>query len=73
MVIPVAVATMTPIPLTIAYIAKRIRECRAKKTTYEVDCPDDYEDDMKNQLHLSPSSTSSLHKDANDNSKAVLA
>ncbi|XP_045600862.2 hepatic sodium/bile acid cotransporter [Procambarus clarkii] len=74
MVIPIAVATMTPIPLTIAYIIKRIQDCRKRHRKLELKCPYDDEDDIKNDMPLSAStSCTPLHKDANDNSKIVLA
>lgn len=74
MVIPIAVATMTPIPLTIAYIFKRIKKCRDGSSKYELD-RFEYEDDEKqHSLQLSTSdSTTPIHKDANDNCKAAVA
>ncbi|XP_066942403.1 ileal sodium/bile acid cotransporter-like [Macrobrachium rosenbergii] len=74
MVIPVAVATMTPIPLTIAYIFNRIKKCRQKPSNYEIDCSEYEDDDEKGSVQMSPSdSTTPLHKDANDNCKAAIA
>lgn len=61
MVIPVAVATMTPIPLTVAYIFKRVQECRGKTKTLKFDIPFD-----DNDNHTLASSTSPLNKSPSD-------
>lgn len=68
MVIPVAVATMTPIPLTVAYIIKRVQECRGKAATLKVDIPFD-----DNDNHALTSSTSPLHKSPSDSCKPIHA
>lgn len=61
MVIPVAVATMTPIPLTIAYIIKRIRDCRRQHNTYEID-----EENVRENAEISLSSTAAIQNDSNN-------
>ncbi|KAG7171292.1 Solute carrier family 10 member 6-like 3 [Homarus americanus] len=72
MVIPIAVATMTPIPLTIAYIIKRIREYRKQSFSKDVEFP--FDDEEARNGHLSSSNSATpLHKDANGNSKMVVA
>lgn len=68
MVIPVAVATMTPIPLTVAYIIKRVQECRGKAAHMKVDVPFD-----NNDNHALSGSTSPLHKSGSDSCRPVLA
>ncbi|KAK7071074.1 hypothetical protein SK128_024596 [Halocaridina rubra] len=73
MVIPVAVATMTPIPLTIAYIVKRCRKQPESPAKYNIDCIEN--DIAEKDCFQIPScdSTTPLHKDANDNCKAAIA
>ena len=56
-VIPIAVATMTPLPLTLAYIMKRIQECRGKAGNLKVDVPYD-----NNDNHALSASTTPLRK-----------
>lgn len=68
MVIPVAVATMTPIPLTVAYIFKRVQECRGKTKTLKLEIPFD-----DNDNHTLTSSTSPLHKTPSNNSGPIAA
>lgn len=57
MVIPIAVATMTPLPLTVAYIVKRVQECRGKAGNMKVEVPFD-----NNDNHALSASTTPLHK-----------
>ncbi|KAG0712038.1 P3 protein [Chionoecetes opilio] len=68
MVIPVAVATMTPVPLTLAYIIRRVQECRGKAAQMKVDVPFD-----DNDNHALNGTITPLHKSTSDSCKPVLA
>lgn len=73
MVIPIAVATMTPIPLTIAYIARRVRQCRRRKSSAFPIESDDEEADKRSVQLSTTNSASPLHTALNGHTKAVLA
>ncbi|KAK3864006.1 hypothetical protein Pcinc_030267 [Petrolisthes cinctipes] len=72
MVVPIAVATMTPIPLTIAYIARRVQQCRKGKSA---SIPDEDEEEDKLSVQLSTTNSASpLHKTAtNGHTKTIMA
>lgn len=72
MVIPVAVATMTPIPLTIAYIARRVWQCRHRSSLSITD--DDIEEDKVSTQFSTTNSASPLNTaTTNGRTKTLLA
>ena len=63
MVVPVAVATMTPLPLLVVYIIIQVRKCRRKAAHKKFDIPIENNDEQT----LSGSTSTSY------NSNSVLA